>query len=199
VTGRGARATRGHGLLEPWLARLRARRADRLIPERLRGGRILDVGCGSSPYFLAHTYFAQKFAVDQLPPSAGLTGIAWHQLDLNRAPALPFEDGYFAVTTLLAVAEHLDPAALERLFGECRRVLAPGGRLVLTTPASESDRLLRWMARLGLVSAEEIAEHVWCYPPALIGWYFGRAGFEIDKVQVGRFELGLNLWATAER
>jgi SAM-dependent methyltransferase len=193
------RATRGHGLLEPLLARLRARRADALLPQGLRRGRVLDIGCGSSPYFLSHTYFAEKFAVDQLPAGAGRDGIAWHQLDLNRHPQLPFEDRYFQAVTMLAVAEHLDPAALERLFAECHRVLAPGGRLVVTTPAVEADRLLRGMARLGLVSREEIDEHQFAYTPALLGWYFGRAGFAMTRVRVGRFELGLNLWATADR
>jgi len=193
------RATRGHGLLEPLLARLRARRAEALIPEALRRGRVLDVGCGSSPYFLSHTYFTEKHAVDQLPPAAGSSDILWHQLDLNSRPTLPFDDGFFQVVTMLAVAEHLDPAALEQLCGECRRVLAPGGRLVLTTPAARADRLLRFMARVGLVSREEIDEHKYAYTPALLGWYFGRAGFEMTKVEVGHFELGYNLWATADR
>ena len=193
------RATRGHGLLEPLLARLRARRAEALIPAGLRAGRVLDVGCGSSPYFLSHTYFAEKHAVDQLPPAAGSLGILWHQLDLNVRPRLPFDDGFFQVVTMLAVAEHLDPAALEQLCGECRRVLAPGGRLVLTTPAARADRVLRFMARVGLVSREEIDEHKYAYTPALLGWYFGRAGFEMAKVEVGHFELGYNLWATADR
>ena len=192
------RATRGRGLLEPFLARLRARRANRLIPSALRSGRILDIGCGSSPYFLAHTFFAEKFAVDQLPVGPRHDGIDWHQLDLNASPTLPFADGFFRAVSMLAVAEHLDPAALERLFAECHRVLAPGGRLVVTTPAVEADRLLRWMARVGLVSREEIDEHKFAYTPALLGWYFGRAGFEMTKVRVGRFELGLNLWATAD-
>jgi hypothetical protein len=47
--------TRGRGLLEPWLAKMRAQRANRLIPAELRAGRILDIGCGSFPYFLSHT------------------------------------------------------------------------------------------------------------------------------------------------
>ena len=38
---------------------------------------------------------------------------------------MPFDDGFFSVVTMLAVAEHLDPAALEQLLIECRRVLAP--------------------------------------------------------------------------
>jgi len=194
-----SRATRGHGLLEPLLARLRARRAEALLPAALRRGRVLDVGCGSSPYFLSHTYFAEKFAVDQLPAGGAPDDIAWHQLDLNRRPELPFADGYFQAVTMLAVAEHLDPAALERLFVESHRVLAPGGRLVVTTPAVEADRLLHVLARVGLVSREEIEEHQFAYTPALLGWYFGRAGFAMARVRVGRFELGLNLWATADR
>lgn len=193
------RATRGHGLLEPLLARLRARRAEALVPAELRRGRVLDVGCGSSPYFLSHTYFAEKHAVDQLPPAPGNGDIAWHQLDLNRAPKLPFDDGWFQVITMLAVAEHLDPAALEQLFAECRRALAPGGRLIVTTPAARADRVLRLFARIGLVSAEEIDEHKYAYTPALLGWYFGRAGFAMERVDVGTFELGYNLWATADR
>ena len=194
-----SRATRGHGLLEPLLARLRARQAEKRLPALLRAGRVLDIGCGSSPYFLAHTYFREKHAIDQLPPAAASAGILWHQLDLNAAPALPFDGGYFAAVTLLAVAEHLDPAALEQLLGEARRVLAPGGRLMLTTPAARADRLLHLLARVRLVSPEEIEEHKYAYTPGLLGWYFGRAGFAMERIAIGHFELGLNLWATADR
>jgi SAM-dependent methyltransferase len=194
-----ATPTRGHGLLEPWLARARARRAERLIPRELRAGRVLDVGCGSYPYFLSHTSFREKVAIDQLRPAADPGGISWHTLDLNAGPRLPFADGHFSVVTMLAVVEHLDPAGLETLFAEVHRVLAPGGRLILTTPAPWSDGLLRRMARLGLVSAEEIAEHVFSYTPALLGWYFGRGDFAVDKIHIGYFECGLNMWATADR
>jgi hypothetical protein len=45
--------------------------ANCLIPTQLRASRILDIGCGSELYFLAHTAFREKFAVDQwLLPSA---------------------------------------------------------------------------------------------------------------------------------
>lgn len=193
------RATRGHGLLEPLLARLRARQAERRLPAALRSGRVLDVGCGSSPYFLAHTYFQEKYAIDQLPPSAAAAGILWHQLDLNSAPVIPFEAGFFSAVTMLAVAEHLDPAALEQLLREAHRVLAPGGRLLLTTPAARADRLLHLLARVRLVSPEEIDEHKYAYTPGLLGWYFGRAGFAMERIAIGHFELGMNLWATADR
>lgn len=191
--------TRGHGLLEGFLAGQRARQANRLIPAELRRGRILDIGCGSYPYFLAHTEFQEKFAIDQLSPAAPVEPVQWHVLDLNHTNRLPFETAFFNVVTLLAVVEHLNPANLIGLLEEGHRVLQPGGRVILTTPAAWSDGLLRLMARLGLVSAEEINEHQFSWTLPLLGWCFGRAGFAMKAVRFGYFELFLNLWAVAEK
>jgi len=194
--------TRGKGLLEPLLAQLRTRRANRLIPAELRTGRILDIGCGSFPYFLSHTAFEEKFAVDQLPmPSetARQNRIEFFTLNLNEEPRLPFESGYFEVVTLLAVVEHLNPDSMAILFQEACRVLKPGGMVVLTTPAAWSDGLLRFMARIRLVSAEEIYEHAFAYTLPLLGWHFGQAGFQMSKVKFGYFEFMLNMWATARK
>ena len=195
------RFTRGKGILEPLLARLRAQRANSLIPADLRAGRILDIGCGSFPYFLAHTSFEQKFAVDQLPPNdqGQALNIQWHTLDLNSTPKLPFEDDFFSVITLLAVVEHLNPNSMAELFKETYRVLQPGGIVIMTTPAAWSDGLLKLMARMSLVSKEEIHEHVFAYTLPLIGWYFGRGGFEMTKVNFGYFEFMLNLWGVAKK
>ena len=195
------RFTRGKGILEPLLARLRAQRANSLIPADLRAGRILDIGCGSFPYFLAHTSFEQKFAVDQLPPNdqGKALNIQWHTLDLNSTPKLPFEDNFFSVITLLAVVEHLNPNSMAELFKETYRVLQPGGIVIMTTPAAWSDGLLKLMARMSLVSKEEIYEHVFAYTLPLIGWYFGRGGFEMTKVNFGYFEFMLNLWGVAKK
>lgn len=194
--------TRGKGLLEPMLARLRTQRANRLIPAQLREGRILDIGCGSYPYFLAHTAFKEKFAVDQLPLAreAAITNhIEFFELDLNHEPRLPFEAEYFDAVSLLAVVEHLDPDNMAALFKECRRVLRAGGVVVLTTPAAWADGLLHAMAHLNLVSAEEIHEHAFAYTLPLLGWHFGQAGFEMTKIKFGYFEFMLNMWATAQK
>lgn len=194
-----SRPTRGCGVLEPLLANLRASKANRLIPEHLRQGRILDIGCGSSPYFLSHTSFKEKFAVERTRPADVPQGIEWHEVDLNNAPKLPFADGFFSAVTMLAVVEHLDPSSMAVLFKEILRVLQPGGVVVLTTPSSWSDPILKCLARVRMVSAEEIDEHAYAYTLPLLGWYFGQAGFAMDKIRLGYFELGLNMWAVAER
>ena len=202
MPGKSTPYTRGKGLLEPTLARLRTDRANRLIPQELREGRILDIGCGSFPYFLAHTAFKEKFAVDQLPmptEAAARNQIEFFELDLNREPRLPFDNDYFDAVSLLAVVEHLNPDSMAALFKECRRVLRPAGMVVLTTPAAWADGLLHLMARLNLVSAEEIHEHAFAYTLPLIGWHFGQAGFEMTKVKFGYFELRMNMWATAKK
>lgn len=191
--------TRGHGLLEGLLANLRAKKANRLIPDSLRSGRILDIGCGSYPYFLSHTAFEEKFAVEQLQPNYQFKDINWYQIDLNYEPKLPFEDNFFSAVSLLAVIEHLDPGKIVKLFQEIYRVLSPGGMVVVTTPASWSDGLLHWMSHVNLVSHEEISEHKYAYTLPLLGWYFGAAGFTMSKIHFGYFELIFNLWATAEK
>ncbi len=194
-----ARPTRGGGILEPMLANMRASKANQLIPHHLRQGRILDIGCGSFPYFLSHTYFKEKFAIERARPDSIPEGIQWHEVDLNSTPRLPFNDGFFSVVTMLAVVEHLDPPSMAATFKEIYRVLQPGGVVVLTTPSSWADPVLKMMARVKLVSAEEIDEHAYAYTLPLLGWYFGQAGFAMDKVRFGYFEAMMNMWAVAER
>jgi SAM-dependent methyltransferase len=189
--------TRGNGLFEPLLARLRAHQANRLIPDHLRNGRILDIGCGSYPYFLSHTYFKEKYAIDQLPMNGSAPGIEWLCLDLNGFPKLPFPDNFFDAITMLAVVEHLSPTSLVELFQDIHRALRPNGIVIITTPAAWSDGLLRFMAQISLVSHEEIQEHIYSYTLPLLGWYLGKGGFAMQSVKFGYFELILNLWATA--
>lgn len=196
-------ATRGSGLLEPWLSRQRARRANRLIRASLRAGRILDIGCGASPYFLATTVFREKFSLDRLPMAPELQRMRRVQHvvhDLATCARLPFADATFSVITMLAVLEHVEPEVARRILRDCHRALAPGGIVIVTTPAAWADGLLRAMARLGLVSAEEIREHACAYSLRTLRLVMTEAGFlPPHKLRAGPFELGLNLWAVGEK
>jgi 2-polyprenyl-3-methyl-5-hydroxy-6-metoxy-1,4-benzoquinol methylase len=195
------RATRGSGLLEGLLARQRARIANRLIPESAREGALLDVGCGSHPLFLLQAPVARRFGVDRQVPPAGriLEDAHLSHMDLAAGTILPFDDDAFHVVTMLAVIEHIPADAAVTLLRECRRVLSPGGRLILTTPANWTDPLLRAMARLRLVSSQEIDEHQVAYDHAAIVRALVDAGFSHERIRTGTFELFMNLWATADR
>lgn len=189
--------TRGSGLLEGFLARKRADLADSLIDGSLRGGRLLDIGCGSYPLFLERTRFAGKFGIDPMIEDGERRGITLMKLRASEGAALPFADGFFSAVTMLAVIEHLAPAQGLSLVKEAHRLLAPGGQLVITTPAAWSDRLLRALARVRLVSPEEINEHRAAYRRHTLSRALADAGF--GRCETGYFELGLNLWARASK
>jgi SAM-dependent methyltransferase len=195
------RVTRGAGLLEGFLARQRVRVANRRIPAGYREGRILDIGCGVFPYFLATTAFREKYGVDKFtlgePGVAGSIQLVRH--DVEATGGLPFSDGFFDVVTMLAVFEHIEPARLVGTIGEVQRILRPGGMYLLTTPASWTDGFLRLLAWAGLVSREEIEEHKDVYNHAKIVGILRAAGFDGDRIETGYFEGFANLWVTARK
>jgi SAM-dependent methyltransferase len=187
-------------LLEGLLARRRVHQAQKLIPQSARSGRILDVGCGSYPMFLVSSGFAERFGLDRVAP-AGLNvpGVTILDRDVADGSGLPFEDGFFDVVTMLAVFEHLEPAVLTRLLREIHRVLRPGGVYVMTTPAHWTDPILKSMARLGLVSREEVDEHEQTYSHDQTVSMLTGAGFDAALIRYGTFEVGMNLWVRAQR
>ncbi|MEO6094745.1 MAG: methyltransferase domain-containing protein [Fibrobacteria bacterium] len=197
----GRRPTRGHGTLEGFIARLRMNEALRAIPLSLHGAEILDVGCGSHPIFLLAAPFSRKVGVDQIEPAVGATppGLELSRLSLNGAVRLPFPDASFACVSSLAVIEHLEPAGLPALLAEIRRVLKPGGRLILTTPHAFADGILRLLARMRLVSKEEIDEHKSLFRHRQIRDMLAQAGFPAGKTRVSGFLMGLNILAVAEK
>ena len=96
--------------------------------------RILDVGCGTGTMlsYLASYGRAQGVDIDEEAigycRDRGLTDVR-----LGSAETLPFEDGSFDLVTVLDVVEHLDDDAAA--LREIRRVLRPGGMVLMTVPA----------------------------------------------------------------
>lgn len=199
------RPTRGSGRLEGMLARLRMAAALKALKPSLRGGDVLDVGCGSYPLFLMQAPFARKVGVDRIEPAWPAeygpkpAGLEILRLPLEGDVRLPFPDASFACVVSLAVLEHLEPAGLPFLVAEIHRVLQPSGQFLLTTPHVFADGILRLLARLGLVSKEEIDEHKSLFFRPHIAELLRRGGFTPGNIRVRGFLLGLNILAVAEK
>lgn len=187
-------------MLEGFLARQRANRANALIPEQLRTGRILDIGCGTYPAFLTGTRFAERYGLDRVElADIRIPGITLVEHDISDGSPVPFEDSFFDVVTMLAVFEHLEVPALSRLLWEIRRMLRSGGIFVMTTPVSWTEGLLRAMSSAKLVSHEEIGEHKAQYSGREVASLLVEAGFDSSSIRHGTFELGMNVWAVARK
>lgn len=117
----------------------------RFAEEFARGKRVLDYGCGSG-YGAAHIadvaehVTAVDVAADAIDYARGQ--FSRDNLDfkaIDPSHPLPFADASFDVVLSFQVFEHVpDPS---RYLAEIRRVLVPGGQLVLATP-DRSTRLL---------------------------------------------------------
>ena len=102
------------------------------------GDRLLDVGCGGG--LLLRDALATGAAATGLDHSEEMVALARERAPgatvvAGTADALPFPDGGFTAVSMSVVLLFLsDPDAVLR---ECRRVLAPGGRLAAYTTAPE--------------------------------------------------------------
>ncbi len=192
--------TRGSGILEGFLAKQRARKANGFIPVNYREGKILDIGCGFYPYFLISTKFKEKYGIDPFVDTSSVKGknIILKKISVGNQK-LSFENTFFDVVTMLAIFEHIDHDKLKNVLSEIKRVLRKDGILIITTPAPWADKLLHFMAKVGLISSEEIHEHKHNHPKKKIERILEEAGFEKEKIKSGFFELGLNMWFVVKK
>ena len=193
---------RDAGFMDRFLARLRGRKADYLIPNEFRDGRILDIGCGLYPLFLLSTSFREKYGIDQVVDGQSHSqwqngAIHFSSYNLEENTTMPFDNDFFDVVTMLAVFEHITPEKVIVQLTEVHRVLKPGGVFIMTTPAAWTDGLLRFMARMKLVSPLEFEEHKDVYTPSKIVSICEKAGFLSKTIKTGYFEMFMNIWVTA--
>ena len=105
----------------------------------------LDVGCGTGefPAILAGTSGRACEGIDPHPGYVRAARQGHPQLDITLTAVgapLPYSDGSFSSVSLLDVLEHCPDE--DDLLSEVRRVLRPGGVLVLTVPARH---LFSWL------------------------------------------------------
>lgn len=95
---------------------------------------------------------------------------------------------------MLAVFEHFTEADRLRVVEACRRLLPPGGRVVITVPAAAVDRIVDMLRTLRIVHGMDIEAHHG-YDPDETPKKF--RGFRVLRHEP--FELGLNHLFVLER
>jgi SAM-dependent methyltransferase len=110
--------------------------------------RILDFGFGDGRFF---GYFSERYPAEQI------FGVEASKIRLDRAKALgwknvslfdgrlPFGDETFDFVNMVEVIEHIPAREIESILGEIRRVMRPGGTILVTTPNYPIKRVYDWL------------------------------------------------------
>jgi len=180
-----------------------------VVTEELRAflpvASLLDAGCGDGRYLagigklgaVPGRLVGVDIAESILATAALATEQAGVDVELERAnlERLPFADSEFELVLCLQAIEHL----LEPVLGlrELARVLAPGGRIVLTTDNSRRffTRILnapRWTA-LRLIGKRDFRTQI-SFPhrqfsEAELRTMFEQCGLVVERVRTSRFSI----------
>jgi len=155
-----------------------------------RPQQVLDIGCGTG------TLVAMLAAADTVVEVHGIDGdeavleqarakTATYadrvRLDRGFADELPIESGSVNVVTASLLLHHLSPPSKLAALAETRRVLSPGGRIVIADWGRPHDPLMRagFLALQMLDGFENTRDHAAGRVPSLIE----QAGFSSVKVE----------------
>ena len=172
--------------IESWKKMMRPifHRAAHLLQQYSEAGRLLDVGTGFG-FFLAEMkkrgweVTGVEISQKAMDYARNVFGLDIHPGPLEKAT---FPDHYFNTVTGFYVIEHLpDPMDFLR---ECRRILRPGGLLLLryphTTPIKNLLKFFGIKNRL-----YDLPAHLSDFSPQTIEQSLKRAGFERCKHLIG--------------
>jgi SAM-dependent methyltransferase len=143
------------------------RLVDRLVQQR---NSVVELGCGAGGMLPAwESRFGSVVAVDAYRPllarARSRAGMA--TLIQGDVCSTPLGGGQFDAVTAFDVIEHVNPDAL---LSEARRLVRPGGRLLLSAPAFQ----VLWSAM------DERAGHRCRYDASLVGRELQRNGWRYD-------------------
>jgi len=135
-----------------------------------RRAHILDVGCGTGANLVLLSEFGDAEGVDISPDAlAFCRERGLDNVKLGAGEALPYEDNEFDLVTALDVVEHMDDDVAG--LREMRRVLRPGGRLLLFVPTF----MFLWGVQ------DEVSNHRRRYRLAELRRAVTAAGLEVER------------------
>ena len=107
-----------------------------ILTER-KARKVLDIGCGHGA--LSRSLAAKGFAMTGIDPdedavAAARKAVPDARFERATAEALPFADGSFDAAIFLNALHHVPEAVMRQALAETRRVIGPGGALIVVEP-----------------------------------------------------------------
>jgi len=156
-----------------------------LLGDEVRpGDRALDLGCGSGRFLtVLQAAGAEPIGVDisarALERARRMAPGADTRL-LEADGSLPIDHGSIDLVWCSEVIEHVADVGL--LLGEVRRVLAPGGRLLLTTPSHGRLRRVLLAATRFDAHFDPLGQHLRFFSAASLRRALGFSRLEVTRV-----------------
>jgi len=170
-------------LVDVWLQNWRIHKAKKWVP---LNAKLLDIGCHQGELFdKLKGKIGESVGID---PLAKAKQTAQYKIIQHVfSEQLPFAAASFDAITMLAVIEHIQN--IEQLIKECKRVLTPSGKVIITVPAPTVDYIVEWLVRLRLADGMSLEEHH-KFDPTCLPALFKEQGFDLEHWS--RFQLRLN-------
>ncbi len=150
----------------------------------------LDVGCGSGVIADGLGKMGLNVtAIDANPQAIAYAQATFARQNVRFLPGyldeLELPDASFDVATCLEVIEHVYPPQIDKLLSDFRRLLRPGGRLLLTTPNYRGLwPLIEWAAdRFASTAKMDADQHVTHIHRRMLRKFVEAAGFEVEKIR----------------
>lgn len=103
------------------------------------GGPILDAGCGDARLLgeLSKKTTEKLYGTDYSERAIAFARLLVPEAEFAVADLtnLPYSDNFFEQVFLIETLEHIKPEQIPEMLTELRRVLQPGGRLIITVPS----------------------------------------------------------------
>lgn len=180
-----------NSLLDRFLRWIRIRK---IRPHLSKDVVLCDIGCGPHAQLLRDLsgYIKEGVGIDKKITEGKSGNITLKNILLEDK--LPLPDKSVDAVTLLAVLEHLERPV--EILKEAHRILRLGGTLLITVPTVPNQWLGEFLAyRLHLIDEAEYRDHKRYYSKRLMREHLSQAGFDITKLKMHYFELGMNLFA----
>ncbi len=167
------------------VAQRRLQTLARLLGQPPADLRLVDVGCSRGQFvaFAAQAGFAAE-GVEPAPDIAAAARALGLQVRSGLLEQQNYPDASFDAMSLFEVVEHLrEPLPLLR---ECRRILKPGGILIVSTGNTASWTVAAMGARWDYFHIEKDGGHISFFNPQSMAILARNAGFRVARLETAR-------------